>query len=254
MLGNDVNDSWWVAIDGEVLDNLLSLPDVGKIKDQHPAAQVSVLHESKADQEEAEWIPFEKNEPARFKVVSNRGYDGVQVRVPRSEESDEEKPGGPEEEAVAEEAPKTEEVEAKEPEEKPVQSEKKPAKSKEKKKKAEPVASEPEAPEASAKDEHKIEMLPDAVQKELESLKAEVKSLKDEVAALRDLADTLKQPIMEAHRVLAEREQFLEASEANLFDKAQKQEVLQTELEQMREELDEQKAALKAREARLSAG
>ncbi|WOO39935.1 hypothetical protein [Rubellicoccus peritrichatus] len=246
MLGNDVNDSWWVAIDGEVLDNLLSLPDVGKIKDQHPAAQVSVLHEGKADQEDAEWIPFEKNEPARFKVVSSRGYDGMQVTVPQSKEAEEEKPGGPEEEAAAEDkaeaSTEKEEVEAKEPEEKAPKTKAK--KDRKKKETAEPKA------DAS----QKTEILPEAVQKELESLKSEVKSLRDEVSALRDLADTLKQPIMEAHRVLAEREQFLEASEANLFDKAQKQEVLQTELEQMREELDEQKAALKAREARLSAG
>lgn len=233
MLNNDVSDSWWVAIDGEVLDNLMALPDVGKIKDQHPVALVAVLHESKADDEDPEWIPFQKNEGARFKVVSSR-FDNLQVRVPAGAEK------------TAHDLPAK--VEAHEEEERKKEDNKKDeAKPAEKAPKGEKAEKSKEATTAGAD----AAEMPVAVQAQLEAMRKELETLKSEVASLQQLANELKRPILEAHKILEERERFLEMSETSLFDKAQKQEVLQTELEQLSEELHTREADLKEREAAL---
>lgn len=201
MLNHDEEDSWWVAIDGEVQDNLASLPDVSKAKEQNARAQVSVLHVSKADDEDAEWIIFE-SDPTTFKLAKDKKPGAMKV----------------------------------------------------------PVSAQPEAPVIPFEDPaEKEEPLPARNSGGLASteayaqLEAEVAELREEVAELRQLADELKQPILEAHQVLEEREKFLEISENSLFDKAQKQEVLQTELEQLREELHKRERVLNEREKRVQA-
>ncbi|MGE9295829.1 MAG: hypothetical protein ACQKBV_06040 [Puniceicoccales bacterium] len=203
MLKHDEEDSWWVAIDGEVQDNLVSLPDVSKVKEQNAAAQVSVLHISNAEDEDAEWIIFERD-PAEFKLAKDKsgGKGGIKVALaPFSAPN------------KVEQVPEPLEV------------------------------AEPQAPISGdiASNEDFI------------SLREEVANLRAEVETLRNLADELKQPIMEAHQVLEEREKFLEISENSLFDKAQKQEVLQTELEQLREELNQRERNITEKE-RVSAG
>ncbi|MEO0794985.1 MAG: hypothetical protein AAFX93_07480 [Verrucomicrobiota bacterium] len=203
MLKHDEEDSWWVAVDGEVQDNLVSLPDVSKVKEQHSTAQISVLHISRADDEDAEWIIYEVD-PAEFKLAKDKSGGNIKVSItPFSN------PEGPE---VAHEEPVVEEI-----------------------------------PQAQAPTSGGI-----ATTAEFLDLNQKVEELSSEVASLRELADELKKPIMEAHQVLEEREKFLEISENSLFDKAQKQEVLQTELEQLREELHERERALSDRERAVS--
>ena len=77
----------------------------------------------------------------------------------------------------------------------------------------------------------------------------EVNELKLEVAALRKIADTYKDSFAEAKAILDEREAFLEMSEAQLFEKAQRQEVKSTELDQLADNLAKREASLKLREA-----
>ena len=81
------------------------------------------------------------------------------------------------------------------------------------------------------------------------ALLAEVESLKREVASLRKIADTYKDSFAEAKAILDEREAFLEMSESQLFEKAQQQEVRNTEMEQLKENLDKREATLKAQGA-----
>lgn len=81
-----------------------------------------------------------------------------------------------------------------------------------------------------------------------EALQTEVEALKREVAALRKIADTYKDSFAEAKAILDEREAFLEMSEAQLFEKAQKQEVRNTELDQLSDNLAKREAVLKTRE------
>lgn len=81
------------------------------------------------------------------------------------------------------------------------------------------------------------------------ALHSELESLKREVAALRKIADTYKESFAEAKAILDEREAFLEMSEAQLFEKAQKQEVRSTELDQLKDNLDKREASLKAQGA-----
>ena len=82
--------------------------------------------------------------------------------------------------------------------------------------------------------------------KQFEGLVAEFEAMKREVAALRKIADTYKDSFAEAKAILDEREAFLEMSETQLFEKAQKQEVRATELDQLAENLAKREAALKA--------
>lgn len=200
MLNHDEEDSWWVAIDGEVQDNLASLPDVSKVKEQHPSSQISVLHISNADDEDAEWIIFERD-PAEFKLAKDKKVGSLKVpHTPTSLP-----------EVIIEDF--EEEIE-------------------------EPPPAPLPAPTSGGI----------ATTAEFQALQKQVDALKDEVKALKALANELKRPIMEAHQVLEEREKFLEISENSLFDKAQKQEVLQTELEQLREELHERERSLNHRE------
>jgi len=201
MLNHDEEDSWWVAIDGEVQDNMGSLPDVSKIKEQHGSAQVSVLHASKAEDEDAEWIIFERD-PAEFKLARDRAVGKGGVKVAISPFSSPQAVDSTNHSAAAERAESL------------------------------PIG-----------DLSNINSVEEFVQ-----LREEVLALRDEVEALKSLADELKQPILEAHQVLEEREKFLEISENSLFDKAQKQEVLQTELEQLREELHERERAMTRKE------
>lgn len=198
MLNHDEEDSWWVAIDGEVQDNLVSLPDVSKIKEQGGAAQISVLHISNAEDEDAEWIIFERD-PSEFKLAKDK--KGGPLRVP----------GGPQS------SPEVVEFEEEEHEEE-----------------AEP----PPPPTSGGIADTEV----------FQAMREEIIALREEVESLKSLATELKKPILEAHQVLEEREKFLEISENSLFDKAQKQEVLQTELEQLREELHERERALNHRE------
>lgn len=81
------------------------------------------------------------------------------------------------------------------------------------------------------------------------ALQAEVETMKREVASLRKIADTYKDSFAEAKAILDEREAFLEMSEAQLFEKAQSQEVRNTELDQLKDNLDKREALLKARES-----
>ncbi len=110
--------------------------------------------------------------------------------------------------------------------------------------KAEPAKAEPakEAPAASAA------AIPADFLEKFNALLAEVETLKREVAGVKKITDTYKDSFAEAKAILDEREAFLEMSEAQLFEKAQKQEVRNTELEQLKENLDKREALLKSRE------
>lgn len=114
--------------------------------------------------------------------------------------------------------------------------------------KAEPVKAEP-APKVEAKEPapSAAAAIPADFLEKFNALQAEVESLKRELAAVKKITDTYKESFAEAKAILDEREAFLEMSEAQLFEKAQKQEVRNTELDQLKENLDKREAALKAR-------
>lgn len=224
ILNTGEEDSWWVALDGQVQDNVMALPDVSKFKDQNPESQVSVLHVSKSSDENAEWIIFEKAVAAsKVKVAakgggSNRGRFNVKAA---------------ERSGVKSKAPSRREPVAAEDEQQEEDSVE--------------LAQEPE----TSKNVVSFSVPPAevaALQNEVESLRAEVRLMKSQLQEFRTLADDLKQPILEAHQLLEERERFLEIGENALFDKAQKQEVLATELEQLREELSNRERYVQTRE------
>lgn len=211
MLSHEVEDSWWAAVDGEVLDSLMSLPDISKLKEQRPNSQISVLHESKSEDEEAQWTVFERDAPKKIKIVSDSRFGTMRIRSDKGDSA---------------------ESEPDEPASKP---------------ETQPSGIAAEASSAPAFDSKLI----DGLKNDIELLKRQIALLKKEVGALKNLGEDLKRPLMEAKQMLDEREQFLEESENSLFEKAQNQEVLQTELEQMREELDEREQQLSKRETAL---
>lgn len=178
ILKNDEEDLWWVALDGEVQDNVMSLPDVNRVKEANPDEQITVLHVSRAEDEDAEWIIFERVGGREMRAVSS----------------------------------------------------------------GETTAPMP------------VDAAPVVDSSEVEALRADLASLRTEFAEFRSMVDELKQPIEEARKVLDERENFLEIGETALFDKAQKQEVLQTELEQLRDELNRREHFLEQREQGLERG
>lgn len=119
---------------------------------------------------------------------------------------------------------------------------------------AEPAAAQPAkaaaAPEAKAAEPAPASAaIPADFLDKFNKLAADFDALKKEVADLRKIADTYKDSFAEAKAILDEREAFLDMSEAQLFEKAQKQEVRNTELDQRQENLDKREKALKAAEA-----
>lgn len=112
---------------------------------------------------------------------------------------------------------------------------------------AEPARAEPAAKTAPAASAGAA--IPADFLEKFNALHAEFEALKREVTALRKIADTYKDSFAEAKAILDEREAFLEMSEAQLFEKAQKQEVRATELDQLKDNLDKREATLKLREA-----
>lgn len=245
IISNDHQDSWWVAIDGEVSDNLFALADISKLKDQYPNAQISVLHETKANEENAEWILFEKESPKKFKITSGIGIiKSVKIaKSPSPPREQEELSEGEEGEATAE------------PEEAGPEIEVEPEAASEPEQEAE-VHAAPRGKAENAQPASAAATVSDSIiselRDELQLLKSAFVQLQEEVAKLRNLANDLKKPIEEARQVLREREEFLELSENSLFEKAQKQEVIQTELEQLREELLERERAIAAKEKELA--
>lgn len=245
ILSHDQEDTWWVAIDGEVLDNLMALPDVGKVKDQNPDNEISVLHASKAEDEDAEWIIFEKEAAQKFRVISEKKSTGFKMptRAPFKE--------APEPEATPEPEPEPEAI-AEDSAPEPVAEA--PAEPKREKPAPQPEAKPAEAapaPVATPTPAVNNELL-SLYKAELDSLKLAVAKLSEEVASLKNLANEVREPLAEAKALLEEREQFLEMSENSLFEKAQTQEVMQNELEQLREELQGKERSLKAREQALA--
>lgn len=190
-------DSWWVALDGAVEDNVMSLPDISKFKEQHPQQQVSILHVSKGNDESAEWIIFERLDLKKIKMATSQ--TGAQFRIgPKSNK------------------PSPEPAEHDDP----------------------AIVHMHDHP-AMAESAEVIEL-----RQEVDALKSELNALKTTFASFKDMHDELKEPIVEAQKLLEERERFLEIGENALFDKAQKQEVMQTELEQLREELNKRERYL----------
>lgn len=83
-------------------------------------------------------------------------------------------------------------------------------------------------------------------------LVAEFEALKKEVADLRKIADTYKDSFAEAKAILDEREAFLDMSETQLFEKAQKQEVRNTELDQRQDNIERREKSVKEAESKLA--
>ena len=210
ILKNDEEDSWWVAVDGSVLDNVMALPDISRFKEENLDRQVSVLHVSRAEDENAEWILFERLDPKKVKLAQPAGGGryavGPKPTVKVPARADEPAPA-PEEPSQSQATPQTE-----------------------------PVLAPPPTAES------------DSLKADIKALKGEILKVKAELNSFRGVVDELKQPILEAHKLLEERERFLEIGENALFDKAQKQEVLQTELEQLREELNKRERYIEERE------
>lgn len=71
MIETEAEDLWWVAVDGEIQDELVGLESVAKLKEMQITAQISVLHVSLAEDEDAEWIIFERD-PSAFRLAADR--------------------------------------------------------------------------------------------------------------------------------------------------------------------------------------
>ncbi len=211
MVKNREEDSWWIALDGVVQDNVMTLREIDALKDSYRTRQLSVLHVNQADRDDAEWIIYEKKPAMKVKLAA---------------------------EATSK---KSFSVTAHKP--------------------AEPLPA--PTPEKPAKKETQtigidasqlaviLEEL-NALRDELKTTKEEMKRMKVELNGFKTLTDDLKEPIVEAHKLLQEREGFLEIGENALFDKAQKQEVLLTELEQLREELNKRELYIDEQERELA--
>ncbi len=193
IIKHDAEDSWWVAVDGDIQDTVMSLPDISRFKDESGDRQVSVLHVSKAEDKNAEWLIFEQDEPRVARLAPKVVQKTVATRVVS--------------------APVVEFETAR-------------------------VAVE------------KAKVDPDIIA----DLRRQMESLARQVKQFQALVDDLKQPIVEARKVLEERENFLEIGETALFEKAQKQEVLQTELEQLRDDLNRREQYLDERERNSQRG
>ena len=111
-----------------------------------------------------------------------------------------------------------------------------------------PAATQPAAATASAP----AAAIPADFLEKFNKLAADFESMKKEVADLRKIADTYKDSFAEAKAILDEREEFLNMSEAQLFEKAQKQEVRNTELDQREENVSKREKMAKEAEARAS--
>lgn len=216
IISHDQQDSWWVAIDGEVQDDLMILPDVNRLKSHHPLAKVSLLHVSRSEEENAEWETFESEGPSDFTISHiNAGIDDTEEnKSAKSQHTglhNEHLPSN----SASDRARQFFQRQLK---------------------------------KNDSKINGSIGEKELASNEEFKKLQEEVKELKKEVVAMQELMEDLKRPISEARAMLEEREQFLEMSENSLFEKAQKQEVLQTELAQKAEELDCRERSLTQRE------
>lgn len=81
----DQPDSWWVALGEEVQDELMSLSDIAKLKEENPNSKISILHESNTDDENAKWIPFQTTKSNKLKVVRDGDASGSKFVIRRDE-------------------------------------------------------------------------------------------------------------------------------------------------------------------------
>ena len=231
IITNDQQDVWWVAIDGDIQDDLMALPDVNRLKAHHPLAKICLLHLSKSEDEGAEWETFDSEddedspyddsdeETTALDSSNKKESDNVNMFPQKKNLSLRE---GKEDSSVS------------------VKNHLSAAEGTDTAKKFFQRQLNKECGSANA------EALTSSA--EFNDLKKEVSELKQQLSQMKDLIEDLQRPVSEARAMLEEREQFLEISENSLFEKAQKQEVLQTELAQKAEELESREKALEQKE------
>jgi|GEM_PF-4291325 len=233
IINHDQQDSWWVAIDGEVQDDLMVLPDVNRLKTHHPLAKISLLHVSKSEEENAEWETFESDSPSVFKVAQDKHSGLGHFKKIPSDKNEVNEAGL--QKGLAGQSNNN--------------NESKSNASDRARQFFQRQLNKEGSQSASNNPISKAEL---ASNEEFKQLQEEVKELKKELAAMQEMMEDLKRPVSEARAMLEEREQFLEMSENSLFEKAQKQEVLQTELAQRAEDLDSRERALMQKEKALN--
>ena len=221
MINHDQPDSWWAAIDGEVQDDLMSLPDINRLKSQYPLAEVSVLHVSRSEEKNVNWEVFETSDIKSVDFTKARkdiAKDKSNSTAPFS----------------ADEAQKTTDATKSNATDR-----------------ARQFFQRQLSKGVRSVEVHRSSVLTEAdiaTNKSFLSLKKEVKELRNELTEIRAIIEELKEPVSEARAMLDEREKFLEMSENSLFEKAQKQEVTQTELAQLADELKFREKCLEERE------
>lgn len=216
IINHDQQDSWWVAIDGEVQDDLMVLPDVNRLKAHHPLADLSLLHVSRSEDENAEWETFEAENAPELATAQ-----GASLQISESA-SDELRSVSSAPSSLASKNKSNACDRARQFFQRQLK-----------------------------KDDTQQDNCVDselASNSDFVTLQNEVRKLKKELAAMQAIVEELKYPVSEARAMLEEREQFLEMSENSLFEKAQKQEVLQTELAQRSDDLDCRERTLMQRE------
>lgn len=249
LINNDQNDAWWVAIEGDIQDDLLTLSDAFKLKEENIDSNISLLHESQGDDEDAEWQ--ELTIPHRFRVVRDRQGYNTRFQIPSKKAS--KKPSGPtggtkppmttskpaeektagDSESPTKPAAQTDEGEA--------TGDKAPAAPAAKPDKADTVVS--LDGDAAAVIERQNREISD-LKEQLKTVDGALQTLKKQFAGLKSLVAELSVPIKEAKAMLDEREAFINKSEESLFERAQEQEVIRVELEQLREDLDDRERQL----------
>lgn len=262
LITKNQTDQWWVAVDGEVQDGILDSQTVAKLKDECPMAKISILHISLSDDENAEWSVFEKEGPTPFKLAPPVGQSLKKFRKIPPVKSGSTQPAGPAEPAPQETTTHTTKSAraAADPEDSEgmlsadtttvekqnnESAHDRAKKFFERRLKKDPIAA-PSSPAKASNQEV------EALRTEVAQLREEVIDLKDQLRHFRDHIDDLTAPIAEAKAMLEERDQFLEMSENALFEKAQRQEIIATEMAQKKDELDRREKRLVNREKALN--
>lgn len=83
-----LEDSWWVSVDGEVLDDPMPIADVVAQRPKLEQREVALLHISQAEQKEPRWTSFEYLRIVRpVEAAPSEGFEVLSKRVAELEEN-----------------------------------------------------------------------------------------------------------------------------------------------------------------------
>lgn len=56
---HELSDEWWVSVNNEVFEKLMTLEEVAELEYELPGRSIALLHPDCADDDTSEWVPFE---------------------------------------------------------------------------------------------------------------------------------------------------------------------------------------------------